>query len=272
MENKSTLAKFLNTFLLFVVMFIIANSLISKITRTPITKLFLSIILSFILLCLYNKIATILNSKKQNAKIKQSKIENTLSALKFSPKKEIFKIIKSAISKKYTPIKNNTKIIFKKDNNTYLLEFNFQTTETTLKELENVHTYATNKNMCTIYLSNSFSPDALTYAKLHECNIFLLDQLNSYNYLKHIGVIDNIPFISIPKEKKQKITLINALSTKNIPKFLKYGLIFLLLSFIMPIKNYYMFFAIFFGILIILSIIVKKPKKSDLKPSSFLIN
>lgn len=261
MNQKTKLAKLLDSALLLIGMFLLLFSILSKITKTPTVALVFSIFFSLVIfLFILKQIKRKESIKTLNHQEKQ-KQEKSLTALKFGDPIKIKQFWINALKRKYEIKSTNKQFIEIKNQSTNaLIYYNFESLvieHSTILDL-----ICKNKNNLPIFiLGNAFSDDAKTFALSHN-NIHILDQNASYEVLKKLNSFPTLPSTETKKISRIK-KLQNAIKKENSTKFFRYGSLLLILSFFIPYSAFYKIAGSLFLIFGVMSLL----KKQKLTPA-----
>ncbi len=249
-NHKTKLAKIIDDIFIILICFSLSFLIFAKFINRTIINIILAIALSTFLFFMYKHKANIHENKiALDSKTKKLK-ENTLLALKFGNPTAIHNFFVYALGKKYNVLNKKTKLItFIANETDYTLYYNFTEDVVTLKDLK--ENFKAN-----LVLGNSFSADAISYAK--NKNIILLNKDETFLMLNSLNIY---PYIT-SKLNTSKKSLINLFSSKTGFTLLKLGFIMLVISFFIPFKTYYKTVAIIFIILSVFCFIFSPKQKA----------
>jgi len=249
------LAKIIDTISITLLIFLISYFLSFKIAATTTLRIFLTVSLSIVLIFIYSIISNKSKQKYASNSQKNKEIEAMINSLKVMTPKETFLYLKDSLASCKKTLKSSTNKIILELNKTTLLDYNFYKQELDIIDITKNIDYATTKNMNLIFLGISYSPNAIAFSK-NNPTITLLDASQTHaliTQLNNLSVLLHKQHPSKPIKPTKNIFL-----KKNAPNFIKIGLLFIFLSFILPLKNYYKIFGITFLIFALVLILKKE--------------
>lgn len=177
-------------------------------------------------------------SKKENAK------QNAfIEQFNLMPPKKRLSVIEKAIMKNNIQIEHKNGGLYLKDKGVLILvKFGFeQTLKVDVVRAFNLLT----KNERAYIISDFFSLDVIDFASRFNERIILVNGNKLYAYLKDCDALPPYTPPILAKEKK-KVSLSAILDKKKARSFFAFGIIFLITSYFVPIKLYYVIFGCVF--------------------------
>lgn len=256
MNQKTRLAKLLDNLSLYLVLFIFSVAIFSRFLNSKTSTVVVSIFLSLVVFLSILKVIKTRNIHHELTHSEIKKLENTINALKFGDPKKIKQFWKNCLSKTYTTTINGDFLKISNDTTSALVYFNFS--ENKIPNSIITDLIKKNKTNLTLFiLAPDFSEDSKTLAENNK-KIKLLDKHAVFNYLNKINYFPTLPQKKLEKiSKKSKLKSI--LKKENSFKFIRYGLLLILISFIIPYSLLYKITGTILILLGIISIFKKTP-------------
>ena len=265
MENKSTLAKFIdNTFYCFAIIVIsivwcgyITNKLIYQIALG-------SAIGAFSYVCI-KKLVHKYKSPKTLAKAEEKHKNECMATLSIANPNKVYQFFtilldsnfKTQIEKPFLRATN------KSTSKTFLIYFNFFINEFSVEALYNVLELSSTQNLKVVIFAKKFSNDCIAISNRID-SLCLLDANDSYLFFKEFNTFPKIS--EKIKEKRFQNLKRNIFSSINSKKFIKLSLLLIFLSFFTSLKKYYLIVA---SITFLFSLICYFSKSLPKKQSDF---
>ena len=118
------------------------------------------------------------------------------------------------------------------------------------------------EEFCALVITNEVDEDVVSFSKRFNGRVVINDFKKFYLDLKEIGFFPPEKYILLEESPKTKFTLSKLLKRKNAKNFLVFGVVFSIMSFIVPIKTYYIVWS---GIFLILSLLTKLYGRDEIK-------
>lgn len=271
MTNLATpLSKFLDKFALFFLFYLLSFIFLLHYINGLILCAIISIITSSLLLLGFSVLSNKLSYANTQNKEKHTQINSTLLTLKHMSPSMLHIFFKDALkNNNYKLIlPNSKKLIISHNNKTFYLTYNFYDNLTSFYKFQQELDYANKNNHHLIFLANNFEAEILTNYNSAP-NISLLTGAETFTMLQQLNSLPKESTILKP-QKKQKLILKNIFKRKNATIFLRFGLLFLLFSFITPLSTYYKMFCILFFSLSFICIFSKNQQNTNLNKNPLL--
>lgn len=255
MQEKSNLGKIIDKLTLISSLLLLFLTLLSKLFKNrPLlffSCLILSILSSHFLIALLNK----LTKTKKLKKDEEKHAHNIMLTFQTASPSKLKDFWKRALEKAYK-IEKTTSSGFLISTNSSKIYFcyDFSLNEINLDKILPALDKASSYNAKLYFLAKNFSSSV---KELKNNNVNLFNTTGTYQICKHLKHFPKIP----PQIKRSHSfsNFINMVTNKNLFKaYFKLSIIFFLLSFILPLKNYYRFFTIFTLILTIICLSKKQ--------------
>ncbi len=215
---------------------------------------------SIIYSALLSALALILFFAKSTAKQKQARIkkqakkelDELMIELNFSARAEQNAIIEKALKNAGFSVEKKRGVLFLKDKNAIVLcRFSFNK----VSKADIVRAYnLINSAQKAYILAQSFEQEITSFAERFDGRVILLGQEKVYKLIKDNDAIPKSYKYKDFAERKVKINLKNLLDRKKAKTFFFFGLLFLLFSYVSPLKLYYIICGCLF---LIYSLILK---------------
>lgn len=226
-------------FICFIVCFLILNYFFLREYAIIISVVFSLLIMTIALKRLWAK-NQLVKLKKSQEKLKNECLFN----LKMTAQNKILDLFSSAIEKLgRTPKKQNGGIIIQQKSVALFFKFSFDgVCKSDVVKFFN----ACPKNYTTYIFADEFSSELLAFIDRFNKKIIAVDGVKTFKFLSKT---DCLPQSSI-EMNKEKLSFIkaktNLLQRKNAKRYFTFGLIFLFMSFFVPLKLYYVICACLF--------------------------
>lgn len=228
---------FLTAILGFLFCFLVLNYFVDK----P-YSLIIAVALGIMIAVLVYKVSIKKFRKRQNEKAQTEQSELVLNQLDFLSSSELTTLFSKAFEDDGKKVEKKRGYIYLKESKiAVFLSFGFE--NKSKKEIVKAYTYTCDKEKDiakAVILSSEFPSEIIEFANRFGGKIKLVHGNDVYKLLlKH----DNLPKITCEILKSQKVKrrkLSSLLYKKNSRKFLLFGLMFLLMSYVVPIKLYYL--------------------------------
>lgn len=266
MKKKTKFATLLDALTLTGLIFFIIYYIISILFNSNITTIIVTIFLTIITITTIIKLTQAKKSKSLLSHKNNEKLSKLLLALKFGNPKKIREFWLYALGKKYKTLDNKNYISISDNNKTYNLIYDFSQEELTLHQLLNLKSQIINNNQILI-LSTSFTDDCYTFAKADK-SIILMDKNQVFTLLNTLKSFPTLKEQQTPKIS-YKTKFISNLNRSNTIKLLRYGLLLIIASKIVPFANYYKFFGLILLILSTISIFISQKQPTPTKVELF---
>ncbi len=222
------------TFVSFILSFVIFDYLSEK----PYSLVF-SACFSLLTALLFFKIFTSRAKKKNLAENRREKISSIFYRLCFETKeKNTLRFIRALQKRGFETERKKGGIYLKKEMVTVFIKFGFDSVNKTdvVKAFNNI-----SENEKAVIVAENFTDEIKNFSRLFGNRIILIDGEKIFNLLDSTGELPPPLEKKLPdsdgKSAKRKIG--NFLSKKSAKKFLLFGTVFLLTSFLVPLKLYY---------------------------------
>ncbi len=176
-------------------------------------------------------------TEERESNVEKKELSALMSELNFSTKAEQNEIIENALKKAKVEFDKKRGIILLKDKNALLLcRFSFNK----ITKADVVRAYnLIGRTQKAYILAENFDPDVASFADRFEKRVILVNGDKVFSFLKDNDALPKeykyIDFF----EKKSKASLRTLLDKKKAKTFFVFGLLFLLFSYISPLKLYY---------------------------------
>ena len=257
---KSAIKKTSDTAFVFIVCFLFSFFIFNYFVKRPYSSV-LALSLSLAVAVVSFKIITNAYLMKQNEQADSRLVINTLNHLCLCKDKEIKDLFYSAFIKKgYTAEIKKRYILLPKEKLQLFFVFSFD--GLLKKDVVAIYNMLSSSNRAVIY-TNSISDEMKDFVIRFNKKINVFYGKEVFDFLSESNSLPNIDFV-LEDKKPPKIKLNNFLEKKKAKNYLVFGIIFLLLSFFVPLKLYYIVCG---GIMIIMSLFAKffgiNPTKKD---------
>lgn len=196
--------------------------------------------------CFYYK-----RTKKRQKEQLQKEQNELCTQLCFYSKPKLLTLFEKAFSKKGLLVeKRTTHLILPSENQAIFFVFSFDG----VKKADVVKAFNKLKeNQIAVIYSADFFDEIKNFASRFKGRILLKNSENVYSLLKETALLPQIS-CDIVEEKNKRVTVKNFLQKKNATRYFLFGGLFLLMSFIVPFKIYYVIAG---SVLMIFSLILK---------------
>lgn len=264
MQTKSPFAQLIDRISLFLVVFIITNTIVSKISKRFIFSLILTLAISFTIFIHLIKRINKKNHSKNLSKKEEEHKKDVLNALKYGNPVKIKSFFIKLLSKKYIILNHSPNLEIKSTPSPTTILYNFTANEISIDYIKNA--VFENKGKKIIILGNNFSNEAQILS--NSLNIKTFDANLTYLLLKEHNIFPKLTKTQEPTPKfKEKIKAI--FQKQNAFKFFRYSLLLFVFSLILPFSAYYKIIAIILFIFGIISTF-KRGEKSTEKSISLI--
>lgn len=232
--KKTIFATISNVILAFISAFFIASILTSKSIGYPINLVF-GLFIALIVL-LFSIIIAKSNVKKRKEKLsKEQKIARIVYALSFLSRKKGLSVFYPEILKRDKDAKlYQNKIVLSSGTSVYNL---FSFSPVTKADL--VRCFNLSNAEKSVILCDSATKEVKDFATAFKGKIVIIEKAEIFKNFPLDDIDLKDTFIPIDFNKKTRPTLSALISKKNAGKILAFGMFFLLMSFFVPIKLYY---------------------------------
>ena len=198
-------------------------------------------------------------NKKTNKLSKDKKTLSTLTKLLFMQESELFSLFFSAFSKAgKNPKKVGGNILLEEENCLVFLHFSFDS----ISKSQIIKFYnLLSKNQTALILSNEFSLDIVSFCDKFQNKIKLMSGEEVYLLLEKTSSLPNNNVLYF-LDDKPKVKLSNVFNKKRAKNYFFFGIIFMLYSFIVPIKLYYIIVGSIFLILSLSCLLFAKEERN----------
>ncbi len=251
--SKFKLINILDKVFVCFVLFLIVFALVQFFVGGFGLSLFLSLLVTASILCVFYFFKHKISSKKELAKSTAFEIENCYLNFSMMSKTQQLNLIKKFVPTDNCPIVKSNHIDCKNQIIVVIQSSKEIDKSSFIDCIKNC--LGTQKEI--VVFAHSYSSDTKEFAKMLNKKIVLLDKNNFYLLCKNNKIIFKNNFKNIEKIKLKDI-FVNFFDKKHTKGFFFSGFVLIFTSFIIPFQNYYLFFGI---ILLIFSLIckVKKP-------------
>ncbi len=233
----------------------VASFLLSQVFANYFLTYPLSLVLStcFGLLCVLVafKVFYTKKSKRINEQKNKELRDNILNQLCFYTKPALLSLFEKAYKATDNEVvKYTTHLFLPNKNQLIFLHFNFDG----IVKADVVKAFnKLKKGQTALLIAQSFSDEVSTFASRFNDRINLLSEEETFSLLNESGLVPEIK-CALKPEKKKRATIKNFFLKSNSKRYFWFGCLFLLLSFIVPFKLYYVIVG---SALLILSLITK---------------
>lgn len=230
---------FLSFFVLFILCFILLNFFLPR----PFSIIF-SVVLS-LLSCIIICKKLIEKDKNKNQNAKEKKERNKMCAqFNFATKCEVNDFFERIINKKgYKTERKKSGIFIKSKSLAVFIFFGF--VDVNKSQIVKVFNSITSADTAYV-LSENFTQDIREFAKRFDGRIILKDANEIYQYLKENDSLPPQKYEFTDKKPKAIELFKNLLDKKKAKRFFALGFLFIIFSYFVPIKTYYLVFGCLF--------------------------
>jgi hypothetical protein len=257
--NKFSLSIFLDTIFFLLIGFFLSYPFFKGFIIKPLC--FLSAFCFALILALVcNKIMISREKVKFSNKKEQKDYLDRLTQINLLSREELFTFFKDYLVLKRIKF-NQTRYGFSLTEKKILLFFKFA-----YEKIEKVDVVKyfnlLDEDFCALVITNEVDEDVVSFSKRFNGRVVINDFKKFYLDLKEIGFFPPEKYILLEESPKAKFTLSKLLKRKNAKNFFVFGVVFSIMSFIVPIKTYYIVWS---GIFLILSLLTKLYGRDEIK-------
>ena len=215
----------------FVISFVLINSFVPK----PYSYVFALMIAGLFTLMAF-KILYLRKNNRQNKAKKDKEYQNVMTQFAFMSKNDTCAFFKQTLEKCGYKIEKRRSSLRIKDKNV-LLVFNFGFDAVSKTDVVKAYNLKTLKDKVYI-LAETYSPEVKAFANRFE-NLFLSQGNEIFDFLKKNDCLPQTKY-AFKENKFDKIEALKSLlNKKNYKRFALFGIIFLIMSYFVPMKIYY---------------------------------
>lgn len=249
------------SFLTFV-SFILSFVLFDYLSKKPYSLVF-SACFSLLTALLFFKIFTSRAKKKNFAKNRREKISSVFYRLCFETKeKNTLRFMRALQKRGFATERKKGGIYLKNEKTTVFIKFGFDSVNKTdvVKAFNNI-----SENEKAVITAEYFTDEIKDFSRLFGDRIILIDGEKVFNLLEATGELPpplekKLPELGVNPVKRK---FGNFLSKKSAKKFLLFGTIFLLTSFFVPLKLYYVISGVVMLIFSAICLLFGKPSTEE---------
>ncbi len=193
-------------------------------------------------------------SKKYLSKFEENRFFDSMTALNFMTKDQLYALFSKLFKcKGYDLEKKNSYYYLPQKNALIFIFFGYETPAK--KDIVRAFNCLLDGQIA-ILIGETFTFDAIDFANRFSGKIRLIDGKDVYDGLKELDILptSNLPALKAPAKTSGKKIANNLLNKKRAKKYFIFGIVFLFLSYFVPIKLYYIICG---SIILILSLIVR---------------